>query len=258
MKQQDIYDYTLMLGDSSLIMAQRLSEWTGHGPMLEQDIAITNITLDHIGQSRLLYQFAAGLKNNHIPDSHTTEDTLAYLRDAHEYRNVLIAELPNGDWAQSVLKIFLFAQWQKRVYGKLVYSPVKDLSAIAEKSLKEVAYHIRWSADWVKRLGDGTKESHSRMQKALKYLWPYTGEFFIAEKFEEVDVFENPGKQFFESLRADWLKEVSDVIAGATLSLPATDTFMHTGGKRGLHTEYLGYILAEMQFLQRAYPGCEW
>lgn len=252
------FDFTLMLADSSLIMGQRLSEWTGHGPILEQDIAMTNIVLDQIGQSRLLYQYAAELKNQNSNGTEpATEDTLAYLRDAHEYKNLLLCEVPNGDWGQSVLKIFFFSQWQKLLYGQLIYSPYKPLSEIAEKSLKEVAYHLRWSSEWVIRLGDGTEESHRRMSMALDNLWPYTGEMFTPATYEW-DTFENPSADFFSGLQNDWLQQVSGVLTEATLKLPSSETYMHSGGKKGVHTEYLGYILAEMQFLQRAYPGLEW
>ncbi|MBN9350094.1 MAG: phenylacetate-CoA oxygenase subunit PaaC [Chitinophagaceae bacterium] len=258
MEDKNIYEYTLMLADSSLIMGQRLSEWTGHGPILELDIAITNIALDEIGQARLLYQFAAELKNKQEPGSKATEDTIAFLRDAWDFKNLQISELPNGDWGQSVLKIFFLAHWQRQMYGKLIYSPIKNLSDVAEKALKEVTYHVRWSSDWVRRLGDGTEESRGRMQKALEYLWPYTQEFFEPEGYEWDGIFENAGEDFFENMKAGWNKEVSLVLTEASLTLPESHTYMRKGGKKGLHTEHLGHLLAEMQFLQRAYPGCEW
>lgn len=251
------FDYALMLADSSLIMGQKLSEWNGHGPVLEQDMAMTNIVLDQIGQARLFYKYAADLKNKHGAPQLVTEDTLAYLRDERAYQNMLLCELPNGDWGQSVLKIFFYAHWQQLVYGQLIYSPFKDLSDIAGKSLKEVAYHLRWSSEWVKRLGDGTAESYERMQHALNYLWPYTGEMFEPATYEW-DAFENPGNDFFKHLRAEWDENVRAVLQEATLDTPDAKTFMHTGGKTGRHTEYMGFILAEMQFLQRAYPGLEW
>lgn len=251
------FDFTLMLADSSLIMGQKLSEWNGHGPILEQDMAMTNIVLDQIGQARLFYKYAAELKNKHGATELVTEDTLAYLRDEREYQNLLLSELPNGDWGQSVLKVFFYAHWQQLVYSQLIYSPFKELSDIAEKSLKEVAYHIKWSSEWVKRLGDGTEESHERMQQSLEYLWPYTGEMFMPVLYEW-DAFENPGDNFFEKIGQDWMQQISPILTEATLSIPGSETFMHTGGKKGVHTEHLGYILAEMQFLQRAYPGSEW
>lgn len=245
-------DFTLMLADSSLIMGQRLSAWNGHGPILEQDIAMTNIVLDQIGQARLLYQYAAVLQNQLDGTEDDTEDTLAYLRDAHQYKNLLLCELPNGDWGQSVLKIFLFSQWQHLLYSQLVYSPFQQLADIAEKSLKEVTYHLRWSSEWVIRLGDGTDESRQRMQAALDYLWPYTGEMLVAADYERL------AATSFDKVAADWMPRVRLILEEATLHHPPADTYMHTGGKTGIHTENLGYILAEMQFLQRAYPGLEW
>lgn len=256
MNNQHLYEYALILADSSLIMGQRLSEWTGHGPMLEQDIALTNITLDLIGQSRLLYQVAARLKNADSGMETVTEDTLAFLRDAHEYKNVLIAELPNGDWGRTVLKVFFFARWQLVLYNRLQAARDKELAAIAEKSLKEVAYHTRWSEDWVKRLGDGTQESHDRMQTSLDDLWIYTGEFFQPEAFEAEIL--NASAIASDEMKADWKRQVIDVLKESALAVPDEDAWMHSGGKKGRHTEHLGYILAEMQYLQRAYPGCEW
>src|SRR5690606_37962869 len=210
------FDFTLMLADSSLIMGQRLSEWTGHGPVLEQDIALTNIVLDQIGQSRLLYQYAAQLQNDRDGFINATEDTLAYLRDEGAYKNVLLSELPNGDWGQSVMKVFFFSHWQQAVYNQLIYSPFKELAAIAEKCLKEIAYHRNWSSEWVKRLGDGTEESHKRMIQALDYLWPYTGEMFRPADYEW-DAFENPGSAFFVNLQNEWTHQVSDILSEATL-----------------------------------------
>lgn len=257
MDETKLLSLTLMFADSSLIMGQQLGKWNGHGPLLEQDMAMTNIVLDQIGQARLFYQYAANLKNDEDGFINATEDTLAFLRDTGEYKNLLLCELPNGDWGQSVLKIFLFSHWQHLIYSKLIDSPVKEMSDIAEKAVKEVNYHVRWSSEWVKRLGDGTQESHHRMQTGLDYLWPYTGELFVAADYE-TEGFENPGDDFFTTMKRDWLDQVGHVAKEATLMLPPFDTFMHTGGKGGIHTEYLGYILAEMQFLQRAYPGLEW
>lgn len=251
------FDFTLMLADSSLIMGQRLSEWTGHGPVLEQDIAMTNIVLDQIGQARLCYQYAAELQNDNGIEKTVTEDDLAYLRDEREFKNLLLCELPNADWGQSVLKIFLFSNWQQTIFNHLIYSPFKGLADIAEKSLKEVAYHKNWSSEWVKRLGDGTEESHNRMQHALDYLWPYTGELFKPADYEW-DAFENPEEMFFQHLETEWKQRVTGVLSEATLAIPDKDTFMYSGGKTGTHTENLGYMLAEMQFLQRAYPGLVW
>ncbi|MEO8111294.1 MAG: 1,2-phenylacetyl-CoA epoxidase subunit PaaC [Ginsengibacter sp.] len=267
---ESLLDYTLHLADNSLIMGHRLSEWTGHGPMLEQDIAISNIALDLIGQSRNFYQYAAKIINSDTDrkDSkvlspgedlgEATEDTLAYLRDANEFKNLLIAELPNGDWAKTILKLFFFSTYQFYFYQKLIYSSDKQLSAIAEKSLKEVTYHVRWSSEWVIRLGDGTEESNGRIKLALEELWPYTGEMFEPAAYEVIAVKEQVGVDV-SKLKNDWQRKVSEVFQHATLVYPGKEsTWMQTGGKKGIHTEHLGFILAEMQFLQRAYPGCKW
>lgn len=250
--------YTLFLADSSLIMGHRLSEWTGHGPMLEQDIAITNIALDLIGQSRNFYQYAAEIANSiKIEGKQVTEDDLAYLRDAGEFKNLLLTELPNGDWAQTTLKVFFLSSFQFYFYQKLIYSTDKQLSAIAEKSLKEVTYHLRWSSEWIIRLGDGTEESKKRIEAALDYLWPYTGEMFEITNFEN-ELTDNRISIPVNEIKDDWLGKVKNVFEKATIGFPQDEVWMQTGGKTGTHTEHLGFILAEMQFLQRAYPGCQW
>lgn len=248
--------FLLHLADSSLIMGHRLSEWTGHGPMIEQDIAISNIALDLIGQARNFYQSAAQIINSkNTLKKGTTEDDLAYLRDSREFRNFLITELPNGDWANTIGKIFFFSTWQFYFYQKLIYSSDKPMASIAGKSLKEVTYHLRWSSDWVIRLGDGTEESNRRMEAAIKNLWPYTGEMLEPSSFDSdsqdrvtIDVI---------NIKNEWLDKVKNILKEATIAFPS-DTWMQSGGKDGTHTEHLGYILAEMQFMQRAYPGLEW
>src|SRR5690348_3705593 len=246
-----LFDYTLHLADSSLIMGHCLSEWTGHGPTIELDIALSNIALDLIGQSRNFYQYAAALKQNE------TEDTLAYLRDAREFKNLLIAETSNGDWAKTITKLFLFSTYQYYLYQQLIVSEDKQLSAIAEKSLKEVTYHIRWSSDWVIRLGDGTEESNLRMKKAIENTWPLTGEMFEPAAYENL-LLENRIGVDVSNLKNDWLKKIQSVFDEATLPVPGNNIWMQRGGKEGIHSEGLGCLLAEMQFLQRAYPGCEW
>lgn len=225
----------LQLADDALILGHRHSEWCGHGPVLEQDIAISNIALDYIGLARNLYQHSATLIN-----AGATEDTLAYLRDVIDFKNHLIVELPNGDWAQTILRIFFFSQYQRLRYQQLLDTD-KQIAAIAEKSLKEITYHIRWSTDWVLRLGDGTAESKARMIKAADYLWPYTEELFV-------DGF---------ITKREWLATIEPVFLEATLALPSTKQLLQKGIE-GEHTEHLGYILAEMQYLQRAYPNSEW
>lgn len=251
-----LFNYTLSLADSTLMMGHRLSEWTGHGPTLEQDIAITNIALDCIGQSRFLYQYAAQLFNEEN-NSSVTEDDLAYLRDAGDFKNLLLTELPNGDWSYTILKLFFFANFQKLLFEQLQHSENTELAAVAEKSLKEVLYHLRWSGDWVKRLGAGTAESRKRIEHSLSDLWPFTGEFFMATEYEDF-MAENRLGVAVSALRFPWIEKTKEIFDEAFLVMPSTDDWMQQGGKNGIHTEHLGYILAEMQFLQRAYPGCEW
>jgi ring-1,2-phenylacetyl-CoA epoxidase subunit PaaC len=237
-------DYLIHLGDNTLILGHRNSEWCGHGPVLEQDIAITNISLDLIGQARNFYQYAAELRNDG-----STEDSIAYLRDTREFRNCLLVELPKGDWAQTILRQFFFSNYQYELYTRLTENEDTQLAAIAAKALKEVTYHLRWSSEWVIRLGDGTDESKRRLQKALEELWPYVGELFIAAPFEQAI---DPA-----SLKEACTQRMRDIFEEATLQMPA-DTFPQQGGKTGMHTEHLGFILAEMQYLQRAYPNSTW
>ncbi|NCT94672.1 MAG: phenylacetate-CoA oxygenase subunit PaaC [Chitinophagaceae bacterium] len=239
-------DFLLHLADNALIMGHRNSEWCGHGPVLEQDIAISNIALDCIGQARNFYQYAARL----MGEGHT-EDSLAYLRDERAFRNCLICELPNGDWAQTVLRLYFFSTYQYFLFQQLQHNSDAELAGIAAKSLKEVTYHLRWSSEWVIRLGDGTEESRQRILQALDALWPYTGELYTPVAYESV------GEADMASIQTAWLDHVKAVLEEATLSMPDMG-WMQQGGKTGIHTEHLGYILAEMQFLQRAYPGAEW
>jgi ring-1,2-phenylacetyl-CoA epoxidase subunit PaaC len=250
----------LHLADTTLILSQRNSEWCGHGPILEQDIAITNISLDLLGQSRNFYQYAAKLINvslelsgsqAHLAEGfeEASEDSLAYLRKEREFKNLLLVEQPNGDWGQTILRQYLYSQFQYLLFEKLQLSNDEQLAAIAAKSIKETAYHVRWSSEWVIRLGDGTEESHNRMLKAIDELWRYTGELFEPAAYETiVDV---------ALLKNDWLQKVTTIFAEATLPVPEK-VFMQSGGKEGKHTEHLGYILTELQYLQRAYPGAQW
>ena len=248
---QSLIDYTLHLADNSLILGQRNSEWCGHGPVLEQDIAITNISLDLIGQARNFYQYAATLIGNDA-----TEDSLAYLRKEREFKNYLLIEQPKGDWAQTILRQFFFSQYQYLLFQQLQNSKDKQLAAIAEKSLKEIIYHLRWSSEWVIRLGDGTDESHTRMRNAINELWRYTGEMFEAASYELRATNEGFGVDVL-NLKEQWLSKVKEIFSEATLTIPEK-IFMQTGGKKGKHTEHLGFILTELQYMQRAYPGCEW
>ncbi len=255
MNTNQLINYTLHLADTTLILAQRNSECCAHGPVLEQDIAITNISLDLLGQSRNFYQYAANLINQSTGKSET-EDSLAYLRTEREFKNLLITELPNGDWAQIVLRQFLFSVYQFLLLEQLQAGKDEQLAAIAQKSIKETTYHIRWSSDWVIRLGDGTAESNTRMNNALESLWEYSGELFIPAEYETAilnrGISTNPADLF-----QPWLQKVTAVFEEATLKIPA-NRFMQSGGKTGTHTEHMGFILAEMQSLQRTYPGAAW
>lgn len=251
MEKNTLTDFILHLADNVLILGHRNSEWCGHGPVLEQDIAITNISLDLIGQARNLYQYAAQLCGNG-----TTEDSLAYLRDTIDFKNCLLVELPNGDWAKTILRQFFFSNYQYFFYQSLQNSTDSQLAAIAEKSLKEVTYHLRWSSEWVIRLGDGTEESKKRMLTAVNELWTYTGELFSAANYELLAAANGYGVDL-KKIQPLWEEKTKSVLEEATLPYPEKK-WMQAGGKVGKHTEYLGFILAEMQFLQRAYPGAEW
>jgi ring-1,2-phenylacetyl-CoA epoxidase subunit PaaC len=248
--------YILQLADTALILSHRNSEWCGHGPVLEQDIAITNISLDLLGQARYLYQHAASIINEKNPESHATEDSLAYLRTEREFRNPLICELPRGDWAFTCLRQYLLSAYYELLYNRLERSKDPQLAAIASKSLKEVKYHLKWSSDWVIRLGDGTEESRQRIMDAMKQIWTYTGELFAPSEQEEISAADGTGVNP-DSFRQDWLNMVTAVLEEAGLSIPE-NMFMQSGGKKGMHTENMGYILTELQYMQRAYPGSEW
>lgn len=244
-----LFDYLLRLGDNTLILSQRLGEWCGHGPVLEEDIALTNVALDLLGQARMWLGYAGEIAGR-------DEDQLAFLRDAGEFRNVLLVEQPNGDFAQTMTRQFFFDAWHHLLLEKLSASADERIRGIAAKALKEVTYHLRRSADWVIRLGDGTEESHTRMQRAVDDLWIYTGELFEMDAVEEEMMQARIGCNIAE-LRAPWMAEIGKIFTEATLEIPP-QTWMQHGGKRGIHSEQFGYILAEMQFLQRAYPGAKW
>ncbi|MGB8191325.1 MAG: 1,2-phenylacetyl-CoA epoxidase subunit PaaC [Chitinophagaceae bacterium] len=262
----DLFYYTLHLADNALILGHRNSEWTGHGPILEQDIALSNIALDLIGQARNFYQYAAQLANadrSLVPANTTTEiteDTLAYLRDSHEFKNCLLAEQPNGDWGKTILRQFFFSAYQFYLYQQLQHSKDETLAAIAAKALKEVTYHLRWSAEWVIRLGDGTEESHVRMMNAMDDLWKFTGELFHPAGYETQLVTQGISVDL-APLKTLWIERVNAVLDEASLADEEgklQKAWMQTGGKDGRHTEHLGYLLAEMQYLQRVYPDSIW
>jgi ring-1,2-phenylacetyl-CoA epoxidase subunit PaaC len=241
--------HALRLADTTLVLGHRLSEWTGQAPMLEEELALANAALDLIGQARSLYAHAAALEGQG-----RGEDDLAYLRDAPDYRNWLIAELPNGDFARTMLRQFFVAAFLHPYWQALMASRDATLAAIAAKAEKETAYHLRHAGEWVIRLGDGTEESHRRMQEALEELWPYTGEMFEADApLIEAGLAPDPA-----ALRPGWEAMVARVLAEATLPLPPPGAWMQSGGRRGVHTEHLGHLLAVMQHLPRSYPGAVW
>jgi len=250
-QNQELFEYCLWLGDNNLILGHRLSEWCGHGPILEEDIALINIALDLIGQSRTILTYAGELENKG-----RTEDDLAYLRDCREFKNAMLLEQPNGDFAKTIVRQFLFDVFHYHLYQELLQSKDEKLASIAEKSLKEITYHVRHSSEWLKRLGDGTKESHQRAQDALDALWMYTNDLFVQPDSEK-SLTSNGIVPDLSQIQPKWMDQVSSVIREATLTIPE-DVFMQTGSKTGKHTEHLGYLLAEMQFLQRAYPGASW
>jgi ring-1,2-phenylacetyl-CoA epoxidase subunit PaaC len=243
--------YLLRIADTCLILSQRLGEWCGHAPALEEDIAMTNMALDLVGQARALLTRAGQLEGR----AHD-EDQLAFLRDERDYFNATLVELPRGDFAFSVLRNAMAATLLKLLWEKLEASSDAEVAAIAAKAIKEARYHQQHAADWVVRLGDGTDESRSRMEAALAQLWRYVPELFAADAVDEAARASGLGPAWSE-LREAWFAEMASVLEEATLAMPAESAFMSTG-KRGVHSEHMGYILAEMQHLQRAYPGGVW
>ena len=250
-KQEALFDYIIRLGDTSLIAGQRLTEWCGHGPILEEDIALTNISLDLIGQARQFIAYAG-----EVQGLGKDEDALAFHRDVWDFKNVKLVEQPNGDFAQTVLKHFFLSTFNCLLYNELQNSTDETLAAIAAKSLKEVLYHKRHSAEWVKRLGAGTEESNQKINFALNELWTFTGEFFEMTETDKI-LLKDKISCDLSVLQKRWLNEVKEVFSIATLSVPE-NVFMATGSRKGIHTEHLGFILAEMQFLPRAYPDATW
>lgn len=250
MKQKT--DYVRRLGDNVLVLSQRLCEWCGKGPALEEDMALINVGLDLIGQARMWLTYAGELEGQG-----RTEDQLAFLRDAHQFHNLLLVELPNGSYADTLTRQFLFDTWHYFMLEGLSQSSDARIAEIAEKSLKEVTYHVRRSTDLIIRLGDGSEESHRRMQDAIDAFWMYTGELFAADALD-VDMAAQGIAPALDEVQQKWQRHVSEVLQQATLQMPAAGLWMQSGGKAGRHTEHLGYLLAEMQFLQRAYPGASW
>jgi len=245
------FNYVLRLADSALVLGQRLSEWCGHGPVLEEDLALANIALDLIGQARLLLTHAGQLEGQG-----RDEDQLAFLREPGRYCNLTLVELPNGDFGHTVGRNLLYGAFQQELWHALLGSQDRELAAIAEKSLKETRYHLRHSADWVVRLGDGTEESHQRMQAAVGELWPYTAEFFTGDAVDDEVSAAGIGPAW-HTLESAWEAAVVPVLKEATLSIPARTGF-RSRGKVGVHSEHLGHLLAELQYLQRTYPDSRW
>jgi ring-1,2-phenylacetyl-CoA epoxidase subunit PaaC len=243
--------YVLRLGDTSLVLGQRLSEWIGHAPELEEDLALANLSLDLIGQARLLLTYAGELEGRG-----RDEDALAFLRDAPEFANLTLAEQPNGDFGRTIVRQWLIDGWQLEVYQALTGSSDTRLAAIAAKALKETRYHHRFSSGWLVRLGDGTEESHARVQSALDTLWPYTVELFAEDELDRTMTHRGVAPPLSD-VQAAWLRRIDEILAEATLQRPK-DRPYSWHGKRGQHSEHLGYILAEMQHLQRTYPGARW
>jgi ring-1,2-phenylacetyl-CoA epoxidase subunit PaaC len=251
MQDQALFEYVLRLADDSLILGQRLGEWCGHGPILEEDIAITNISLDLIGQAISLYDLVAELEG-----AGKNHDQLAYLRFENEYKNVLLVEQPNGDFAMTILRQFFFDAFRLPLYEALMQSPVAQLAAIAAKSVKETRYHLKHTSEWVIRMGDGTDESHERAQAAVDHLWRYTSELFFEDNIDAQLQSLNLVPSLKE-IQVNWMETVKAVLSEATLVIP-TNNWKFEGGRQGRHSEHMGYILADLQYIQRAFPNMEW
>lgn len=250
-KDRALFEFLVRLGDSALVLGHRLSDWVGHAPAIEEEVAMANVALDLIGQSRLWLSLAGTVEG-----SGRDEDRLAYLRDAGEFRNLLLVEQPNGDYATTIARQFYFDAWHARLLETLITSSDTRVAEIATKGAKEAAYHLQRSENWVITLGDGTEESQRRMQAAVDELYRYTGEMFESDAVDEALV-ANGVTVGPASLQEPWRAYVRTVFDEATLEMPRPE-FMQRGGRRGVHTEHLGYLLAEMQFLQRAYPNSQW
>ena len=243
--------YMLRRADDALVLGHRLSEWCGHAPALEEDMALANMALDLLGQARELYSYAAKVEGKD-----NDEDKFAYLRGVRQYRNLLLVEQPNGDFARTMVRQFFYATFADLYWRAMMHSKDAMLAAIAAKSEKESAYHLRHCSEWIVRLGDGTEESHARVQDAIDHLWAYTGEMFDVDDAErglsDAGIAVDPA-----GLKAQWLKIVSGIVAEATLALPSNN-WMQQGGRIGHHSEHLGLLLSELQSLQRSFPGATW
>lgn len=249
--QEALFQYALRLGDTNLILGQRLSEWTGHGPFLEEDLALTNIALDITGTAKSLLEYAATVENKG-----RTEDDLAYLRNDRQYYNAQITELPNGDYAYTIIRQAMIDCFDLYFYQELAKSKDQTLAGIAQKSIKEVTYHLRHTSSWVMRFGDGTEESHQRAQAAVNALWQYTGELFEMNEVDEILIKEGIAVDL-NTVKGKWDTYMTDLLQKSTLVKPE-NVFMQTGSRKGIHTEHLAFILAEMQALPRMYPDAKW
>jgi ring-1,2-phenylacetyl-CoA epoxidase subunit PaaC len=248
---QDLYLYALRLADTSLTMGQRLAEWCGHGPYLEEDVALTNVSLDLIGHAQLFYQLACDNS-----ETSTTADDLAFLRDAHEYRNPILTELPRGDFAYTTVKQYFIDVYHLHLYQQLSVSSHEPLAAIARKALMEVKYHLSRSQAWCERLSQSTEEAQQKMQTALDELWFYTPELFETDEAMQ-RLMADAVIPEMQAIKSAWQQQTEGLLNACGLTLPEQG-WVATGGLQGEHSEHLGYMLADMQFLQRAYPGCEW
>ncbi len=250
-KQEALFSYTLRLGDNALILGHRLSEWSSKGPLLEEDIAMTNMALDLIGRADAMLKYAA-----QVEGKGRKEDDLAYKRGERQFLCNLIVQLPNGDFGYTIARQLIMSAFDICLYEELVKSKDETIAAISAKAVKEVKYHLKFATDWTLRLGDGTEESHQRIQKSFNDIWMYTGELFEMNEVDAILIKEGIAVDL-NSLKARWKKIMTEVLLEATLTVPA-DAYMQTGSRKGVHTENLGYILAEMQYLQRAYPDAKW
>lgn len=249
--QEALFNYILRIGDTNLILGQRLSEWTGHGPFLEEDLALTNITLDITGAAKSFLEYAAK-----VEDKGRTEDDLAFLRNDRQFFNAQITELPNGDYARTIVRQVLVDCFDYYFFQELSKSKDETLAGIAQKSLKEVTYHLRHTSAWLERFGDGTEESHNKAQLALTEIWQYTNELFEMNEVDEILMKEGIAVDL-NLVKAKWEKHISELVEKSTLIIPQ-NVFMQTGSRKGIHTEHLAFILAEMQALPRMYPDAKW
>ncbi len=250
-REEALFKYTLRLGDNALILSQRLSEWCSYGPILEEDLAMTNFALDLIGRAQAFLGYAAQLEG-----IGNTEDTLAFRRSERQYYNNQIAELPNGDFGHTMVRQLFISSFEQLLFSQLRNSKDETIAAVAAKTLKEVKYHASHAGDWVIRLGDGTDESSRRVQQAVNAIWPYTAEQFEMDEVDSLLVAEGIAVDL-QSLYADWKNHIAAVFAEAKIAMPG-ECYMQTGSRQGIHTEHLGHLLSEMQYLQRAYPDAKW